>query len=239
MRVLVTRPEPGATRTVRRLAALGHEAMVAPVLRIAPVAGGRPEGRFDAVAFTSPNAVSAFPGAVLHCPAFTVGPRTATEARRAGWQDVTDCAGDAQALAAALAQALPGGARVLHPAGEDQAADLGALLAPSGIRVETRIVYRACPMARLDADAAAALRAGRLDAALHFSPRTARILLACVEAGGLMEPFGRLRHFCLSPAIASVLEAAHIPVTVAVEPNEDALIAVLASGRAGEPEVAP
>ena len=235
MRVLVTRPEPGATRTARRLAALGHEAMVAPVLRIAPVAGGRPEGSFDAVAFTSPNAVSAFPGAVLHCPAFTVGPRTATEARRAGWQDVTDCAGDAQALAAALVRALPGGARVLHPAGADQAADLGALLAASGFRVDTRVGCRACRMDR----GVGALRAGRLDAALHFSPRTARILLACVEAGALMEPFGRLRHFCLSPAIASVLEAAHIPVTVAVEPNEDALIAVLASGGAGEPEVAP
>jgi uroporphyrinogen-III synthase len=140
---------------------------------------------------------------------------------------------------AALARALPGGARVLHPAGEDQAADLGAELAPSGIRVETRIVYRACPREHLDAHAASALRAGRLDAALHFSPRTARILLACVEAGDLMEPFGRLRHFCLSPAIGLVLEAAHIPVTVAVEPNEDALIAVLASGGAGEPEVAP
>jgi uroporphyrinogen-III synthase len=36
MRIWVSRPAPGASRPARRLAELGHAALVAPVLRLAP-----------------------------------------------------------------------------------------------------------------------------------------------------------------------------------------------------------
>lgn len=238
MRVLVTRPEPGATRTAGRLAALGHDAVVAPLLEIEPLSPARPAGPFDAVAFTSPNGVEAFgPGG--ETPVFAVGPRTAEAARRQGWTDVRDCDGDAIALVRHMAQALQPGARVLHPVGADQAADLSALLMPHGIKVDSLVVYRAVAARHLPENLAALLRGEGLDAALHFSPRSTRTLLACAQAGGLVDALRPLRHLCLSPAIGSVLSAAGIVGSVADAPNEDALLALLKRNDGGTPEVAP
>ena len=56
MRVLVTRPEPGASRTAARLSALGHEAVVVPLFAARRLAWEMPEA-FGAVAFTSANGV--------------------------------------------------------------------------------------------------------------------------------------------------------------------------------------
>lgn len=238
MRVLVTRPEPGATRTAAHLAALGHAAVVAPLLEIEPVSPALPEGPFDALAFTSPNGVEAY-GRVEDLPVFAVGPRTAEAARRQGFDDVRDCDGDAIALVRHIARTLPQGARVLHPVGADQAADLAALLAPHGIRVDSVVVYRAVAARRLPADLAAALQAGGIGAALHFSPRSARTLIACAQADGLLDALRGLTHLCLSPAIASVLSAAQMAATVAEAPNEAALLALLQRDDDGAPEVAP
>lgn len=239
MRVLVTRPEPGATRTARRLAVLGHAAVVDPLMRIEPLTRPDDDAPFDALAFTSPNGVEAYGAARPGVPVFAVGPRTAEAARRQGWADVNDCGGDAHDLVRHLAHALPRGARVRHPGGADQAADLAALLAPHGIHGESLVVYRAVAASHFGPATAQALRAGALDAALHFSPRSARTFLTCAGAEGLVDCVHRLRHLCLSPAIAAVLSAAGCAVTVADAPNEDALLALLAEGGGGAPEVAP
>ena len=49
MRVLVTRPRAQAEATAARLAALGHVALVAPLLEIVRTAERPPRGPFDAV----------------------------------------------------------------------------------------------------------------------------------------------------------------------------------------------
>ncbi len=57
MRVLVTRPSDQAARTAKRLAALGHEAMVAPVAGdFSNRRAGFRTGRFDLVLATSAQA---------------------------------------------------------------------------------------------------------------------------------------------------------------------------------------
>lgn len=232
MRILVTRPEPAASDTAARLEALGHTVMRDPMLRIAPTADALPPGPFDAVAFTSLNAVAAFAGRAGHekllaLPAFAVGPRTASAAAAAGFARVTACAGDASSLAAVMSGALPAGTRVLHAAGADRAADLGLLLAPAGIPVRLCVLYAAEPAARLSASAAAALAGGTLDAALHFSKRTVQALLRCVAAAGLQERFAMLRALCLSRQVAEPLMEAGIAVEIAAAPSEDALLALL------------
>ncbi|MBA4791414.1 MAG: uroporphyrinogen-III synthase, partial [Rhizobiales bacterium] len=232
MRLLLTRPEPGAARTAARLRGMGHEVLADPMLRIEPVAAPLPPGPFDALAFTSANGVRAFAAAPPDIPVYAVGTRTAEAARARGMARVVACAGDAPALAAALSAALPRGARILHPAGEDRAADLAALVAPAGLEIVTLVVYGARPADALSDETRAALAAGALDGALHFSPRTAGALLRCVSAAGLMEPFTRLRHFCLSGAVAAALGPAGNAARTAPVPDEDALLALL--DRAGE-----
>lgn len=231
MQVLVTRPEPAAGQTAQRLAALGHAAIVDPMLRIAPTGADLPPGPFDAVAFTSVNGVRAFAAHAdsarfAALPAFAVGPRTAAEARAAGFAQVTDCDGDAEALAGRLIAALGSGARVLNPAGEDRAADLGALLAGPGLSVVLAVVYAAVPADALSAPARAALAAGTIGAALHFSPRTVKTLLACARAAGLEDRLASMRHLCLSAQVAAPLVAVG-GIEIAAAPNEDALLALL------------
>lgn len=231
MHFLITRPEPAASQTAARLRALGHAATVDPMLRIAPTREPLPAGPFDAVAFTSINGVKAFaahpqgPG-LFHLPAFAVGSRTAKEARAAGFTEVTDCEGDASALAIRLAQALPKGARVLNPAGEDRATDLAELLKAPGLELVLTIIYAAQPADALSEEAQAALEAGQIDAALHFSQRTVKTLLECVAKAGLTRQLAGVREFCLSEQVGGPLVRAGFAIEAAGTPNEDALFAL-------------
>jgi len=231
MHFLITRPEPAATQTAERLRKLGHEATVDPMLRIAPTTDPLPAGPFDAVAFTSINGVKAFaahpegPG-LYGLPAYAVGSRTAKEARAAGFTTVIDCEGDAEALARRLGQELPKGARVLNPAGEDRAADLAELLKAPGLELVLTIIYAAQPAEALSEEARAALADGRINAALHFSQRTVKTLLDCVETAGLTREFAKVREFCLSEQVGGPLVRAGYAIEAASSPNEDALFAL-------------
>jgi hypothetical protein len=58
MRLIVTRPEPDATRTGKALMALGHVAILSPMIDvIANTSAPLPERPFQAVLVTSANAV--------------------------------------------------------------------------------------------------------------------------------------------------------------------------------------
>lgn len=229
MRILVTRPRPAADQTARRLAALGHEVIVDPMLGIRPLEAVLPAGPFDALTFTSLNGVAAFAahpggGDFRALPVFAVGGRTAEAARAAGFHRAHDCGGEARALARHLAAGLPPGARVLHPAGADRAADLQQLLEGTGIAVTLSVLYAAVPAAGLGDPARAGLAAGTIGAVLHFSRRTAGALLACVTAAGLTGGLGKVRHLCLSAQAGEPLVAAGLAIEVAAAPTEQALI---------------
>ena len=86
MRVLVTRPSDQAARTAKRLAALGHEAWIAPALEIFPTGAPVPDGPFELVVATSAQAFAGWtaPHALQRAPAACVGEKTAQAARGAG-----------------------------------------------------------------------------------------------------------------------------------------------------------
>ena len=90
MRVVVTRPHADALRTAERLAELGHEPALSPVLSVRATGAALPEGPFDAVLATSANAfVGLDRGAsAMSLPIFTVGESTAAAARRAGFDEI-------------------------------------------------------------------------------------------------------------------------------------------------------
>lgn len=232
MRLLLTRPEPGASATAARLIGIGHEVVCDPMLQIVPTGSPLPHGMFDAIAFTSLNAVRALAAdaaaaETFHLPAFAVGHRTAAEARAVGFQQVIDCAGDLGSLARTLVLHLPPGASVLHAAGEERAGNIGTAIAGRAISVEVCVLYRAVPARHLSPEAQQALASGRLEGALHYSPRTVAALLAAVQQAGLEDALRQLRHFCLSEAVAAPLRAMGLLAQAPEKPEEAALLALL------------
>ena len=103
--VLVTRPEPGASDTAARVAALGFAPILAPVLRIRAIPAHLPAASaVAAVLVTSGNAIDALPPAYHSARLLTVGDATAARARAAGFGQIFSAAGDAEALAALVAR---------------------------------------------------------------------------------------------------------------------------------------
>lgn len=141
MKLLVLRPEPGASETAARARAMGLEPVVTPLFAITEVAGPPVEAaRFDAVLLTSANGARHAPPGLTDLPCFAVGESTAAAARAAGFAEVRTGPCDAAAAAAMMAEAGVG--RALHLCGRDHL----AVEAP-GVEFERRIVYAAEPVA--------------------------------------------------------------------------------------------
>jgi uroporphyrinogen-III synthase len=233
MRLLVTRPEPDAERTAASLRAGGHEVLLAPLLRIEAIAADLGSGPWAALALTSANAVRAMAehpqrAALLALPVYTVGRRTAEAAREVGFAKVMSADGDVKDLARLIAAQASG--RLLYLAGEDRANDLAAALAHAGIDVQTRVVYRAAPVAAFPADVRAALSAGRVDGVLHFSRRSAAVYIECAGEAGILVQTLAPRHYCLSRQVAEPLIAAGAAdIRVAGRPTEADLTGLIAA----------
>lgn len=223
--IWITRAQPGADATARRIAERGRLAVVDPLLEVGPLEAEIDLTGVTALAFTSINGVEAFARLtpVRDLAVFTVGEATARAARAAGFADPASADGDVEALARLLIQARPG--LVLQAGALAPAADLPALLAAQGIAARAVAVYET--LDRLPSlQTLAALDA--LDAVLVHSPRAAQGLATLLVA----TPAPRLRALCLSPAVAlplasRVAEGRIGTVAVASRPRESALLALL------------
>jgi uroporphyrinogen-III synthase len=230
MRVAITRPQSEAERTATALRARGHEVLVAPLMRVEPVAADL-HGKWGAVIVTSANAANAITNnpariALAKLPLFAVGQRSAEAARRAGFTDVTSAGGDVRDLVRTLvARHADAEGPLLYLAGEDRAADLLGELSTRGIAAEMRVVYRAVtapfPPALIEA-----LKAGAVDAVMHFSPRSADNYVAGAKVAGIAGPALAVRHVCLSAQVAEPLAGAS-RIAIAARPDEAALIELL------------
>jgi uroporphyrinogen-III synthase len=165
-------------------------------------------------------------------PAFAVGARTAAAARAAGFADVRQSSGDALGLARLIAGAIPPPATLLHATAPERKTEPGASLAAAGFRVVAWACYAARPAPRLPAEISTALRARHFDAVLHFSRRSAELLIGLADREGLVPALRAVPHLCLSTDVAAPLAAVRAETFVAGEPNETSLIALL-DGLAG------
>jgi uroporphyrinogen-III synthase len=231
MRVLVVRPEADALRTRARLAERGHEALVAPVLRVDATGEPAPHGRFDAVAVTSANAVPALAslrGRVEGKPLFAVGRRTAEALAEAGLPGAHVAPGDGASLADLVAATIAPGGTVLHVAGRDRKCEPGASLERRGFPVVVWTAYAAVALLHLPDAARLALEQGALDAALQYSRRSAETLMALAADAGCFVALLSLRHTCLSQdAAAPLCSAGARRLIVAARPDEDSLLQAL------------
>ena len=235
MRLLVTRPEPDATRLAGALQALGHEAIVAPLMTI-EMRGRAPDlAGVQALVFTSANGVRALVhhlgGRVPPLAALCVGEATAAAARAAGFARVIAAAGDVAALAASVRGACdPAAGALLHVAGSHRAGDLKGALEAAGFSVHRAVLYEAVAAPRLPEPARAALAAGEAAGVLLFSPRTARLYGRLADAAGLAAQARHIAAYCLSPAVAAALDDGRDgAVHVAPRPDLAALLGLLSS----------
>lgn len=212
MRVLVTRPEEDAGGLVERIAALGHEAVHAPLIKIETRAGVEIDlAGAQAIVATSRNALRALAtnpalDAALQLPLLAVGRATAAFAREMGFREVHTGPGDGSGLAETIRAMLnPAHGALLHISGETLAFDLAAALAPAGFTIRRAIVYRSTPADRLPPLVADRLRDSSLDAVTLMSPRTAETYARLVAEAGLVEAARGPAYICLSPAVAERL----------------------------------
>lgn len=182
--LLITRPEPGASRFAAAAAARWGEGLrivvsplMAPVWLNPPMPRALASGTARGLVFTSAAGVEGLARLVpgLRLPAFCVGAATARAAAAAG--HAAEVAGpDAAALVAALAARRPPGPLV-HARGAETRGDVAARLVAAGVPVEEAVVYDQVPRPLTDA-ARTALAGGAPVIAPLFSPRSARLLAA-------------------------------------------------------------
>lgn len=231
MRIFVFRPESDAQRSAQAIRARGHEPVLTPLFTIVRLPDESPEGEFAAIVLTSGNAVAALsegPAAWRDLPVFSVGARTAEAVRAAGFGDARSAGGDRHDLFDLIGSNLPAGARLLLITGRDRHDDLPDMLAKAGFTVDIWTAYAAEAVAMLPEEAAKAIVEGRVDAALHYSPRGADTFVRLARAVHLGDEAMALTHVALSAEVAAPLIAAGADtVLVAEHPEEAALLAAL------------
>jgi len=222
VKLLVTRPEPGASATAARLAAMGHEVLRLPCLSIKAVSPRLPEHP-AALVITSGQAVPALPARLHNVPVFCVGDATADRLRQAGFTRVESANGDADALFRLIMARRLTGLHVLA-VGERHGLALLQRLRAAGISAARRKVYTVTKLRILPAETKAALAAGGLDAALFYSAETARAFCALHPPGT-----AEMEAYALSDNVAKGLTG--LPwrrIHVALAPTEADLMALLA-----------
>jgi uroporphyrinogen-III synthase len=209
-RLLILRPEPGASETLARAGKLGLDAVSVPLFELESIDWELPDPQaFDGLLLTSANAVR-FAGNRLEelkrLPAYAVGEATAEASRSAGLNVIA--AGDS-AVDALLASIDPS-LRLLHLAGEDRKVP--------GARhnVAPITVYRSKTIEEPK------LGDARSSVALIHSPRAAR------RFADLVSDRASIAIAAISPAAAEAAGQGWESVHVAERPTDDALLALAA-----------
>ncbi|WP_445681009.1 uroporphyrinogen-III synthase [Radicibacter daui] len=236
-RVLVTRPLEDAAPLAAWLEAAGHEAVLAPLLEIRPLADATIDlAGVQAVLVTSANGIRALAALTdrRDLPVLAVGAGSAAEATGLGFGAVESAGGDVSALAALVQQRLdPTAGALFHPAASVRAGDLAALLEPRGFQMRRQVLYEAVQATRFPEVVLEDLRTKRLDAATFFSPRTAQSFVRLTELYRIEDCCRALTAYCLSPAVAAALRGlGWAGVVTAAQPDLPALQQVLAAGLA-------
>lgn len=232
-RVLVTRPEPGASRTATRLRELGFEPVVLPLseTRTLPVTLETSPNAMAALLVTSANAVRHTPSNVLQqladLPCHVVGPKTADAARSAGLSVAETGSGDARQLAERIAPSLFG-RTAGYLCGRVRSADFEAFLAEQGVKVLAIETYDTVPIDYPGKVAATHLAGQPVAAALLYSAKAAQAYSALVQRPELARYFEETRVLSLSARVAQALNAGFPSrIAIAGRPDEDALLTLL------------
>ncbi|WP_322990647.1 uroporphyrinogen-III synthase [Hoeflea sp.] len=248
MRVLLTRPEPGATQTAVRLEALGHEAVKMPLYEAAVTA--RIEDLPQAVAirgliatsaraFTLFGDAGALPEGYARLPVHVVGPATAAAARAGGFSEICEGAGTAADLAETLAGTVLAGPETpdraglakpwLYLAGAPRTTVIEDAMAVAKAPVRVIQAYQMTEISYPTDIDILALLSPSPDTVVLYSPNAARRFSSLITSKDLGKFVESTRFMCLSPAISMTLPQAWQARALAADhPDEDSLLASLA-----------
>jgi uroporphyrinogen-III synthase len=235
VRVLVTRPEPGAGRTAAKLRAMGFDPVLLPLSETKPAAVPIEPiaGNVVAVAITSANAIRHAPPdlverlAVLPCHA--VGKRTANAARAAGFGQIEEGPGDAVGLAEKIGEKLAGKV-LIYLCGRERFPGFEERLGASGVQVRPIETYDTLAMDYSDEAILARLSGRPVDAVLLYSAKTAGAARRLAARPALEALFARAEAYALSQRIADAygLASAGSKIHIASIPTEEVLLTLLA-----------
>jgi uroporphyrinogen-III synthase len=210
--VLILRPEPGASATAARAAALGLRTIVAPLFQAKPIAWTAPEpALFDAILVTSANAMRLGGNNLAdfdQLPLYAVGEATAVAARAAGFHRVTSGSSDVAGVLETMADA--GCRKVLHLAGHDRTP-----LGNTSVDVMPVTVYASelLPVATYPEDVIVLLHSAR--AARHYA--------------SLMDDRSKIAVVAISQSVADAAGSGWRSVLVPALPLDSAMLALAAS----------
>ncbi|MEX0347513.1 MAG: uroporphyrinogen-III synthase [Rhizobiaceae bacterium] len=235
MRVLVTRPEPGASQTAEKLRALGHEAVVLPLSRIVPVTPNPIPSTvgFLGALLTSTNGVKHMPvrlhRRVSELPVHVVGEKTAEAAAEHGL-DVRTVAGSGAELAGLLLPELQSQDNLLYVCGRVRSPDLEQRLEAAAINVQAVEVYDSLVVSYATDYILEALSGREIDALLVYSAAAARQISGIMQNDDTRKLLLYSNIYCISKRAADALEnSGSLKVKIASEPNEDAIFDLFGS----------
>lgn len=239
-RVLVTRPEPGASATAARLEALGFEPIVLPLTRIVPVEPKvpAPPEAYDAVIVTSPNAVRHIPAKLIDAfqtrPVYAVGEATGSEARKSGFTNVRIAGGTAVQLADLISKELPAGSHLLHLAAVQRTKAFADALDACGIRLDVAEVYSAEEVSYPTDFVLNAITQGEVWGAPVLSERGGQLIAALTAREGMRQAFGKTAFFCISQKVAAAISGVDAErIFVSAAPSEESVLELLLTHSGG------
>jgi len=214
-RVVILRPEPGASATGARALERGLKPVILSLFEVGPVAWQAPDpDGFDALLLTSANAVR-LGGAELAklrgLPAHAVGKATADAARDAGFALASIGDSDVDQLLDTIDPEL----RLLHVCGEDRRSPQS-----STQRITPLVVYRSSELPALE------IRDAATGIALIHSPRAGRRFAELADRAGIDR--GAIAIVAISGAAAESVGGGWEAVETAACPSDDALLALAA-----------
>ena len=221
-RLVLTRPEPGASDSAAKAAALGIETLIMPLFEIERVKWRAPEETaFDALLLTSANTLRHGGPELLRLrrlPVHAVGAATAEAARLAGFSVASIGGAGVDALLAGLAR----GIRLLHPGGEDRTPPQA-----HGAHITPITVYRGAPLAP---DPAALASLPGTVIALHSRRAGQRLasLVADRATISLVADRATITLVALSPDAAADTGPGWHHLAIAARPTDTALLALAA-----------
>ncbi len=246
MRVLVTRPEPGASRTAATLLEMGHQPLVMSLTRTIALKVSKAKlqaGGAGAFAVTSAAAIACWHrlGIDPQCfgmPLYVVGSRTEEAAMDAGFLDVRMGGGDGRQLVAVILGDLDSGklwlsseeklvyvaGKIRHGCFEDgiRAEKLPILLVE--VYDTQNISYSTDFVSKL-------FMPEPPDAIAFYSRNTGEAFFHLVERENLFNRLKKCRFLCLSGQVSGIIpDQFRGQILIAAFPDEASLLALLDSG---------
>lgn len=210
-RLLVLRPEPGASATAAKARALGLEPIAIPLFKTEAVKWEAPEASaFDGLLLTSANAIRCGGDRLTDLrglPVYAVGPATAEAAREAGF----DIAATGDSGVERLLVSIDADLRLLHLCGADRHE-------PNDARQKVTAI----PVYRADRVDSPDLGCANGSVALIHSPRAGQ------RFAELVTNKSQIAVVAISDAAAKAVGEGWAEVAVAEQPDDDALLALAA-----------